>query len=85
MVLFLAAMSYKGEPRDGCGRPAPKRDATWAVSAGPAAIHRHPQQGHEALHQATDSQAKKLLSFYARTQRKSLPAYARSSTDLTTL
>lgn len=64
--------------------PVPKRDSSRAVSAGPA-VHGHPQQGHEPLHQATDSQAKKLLFFYAHTPRKSLPAYARSSTDLTTL
>lgn len=42
----------------------PKRDATRAVSTRPATIHRHPQQGHEPLHQDTDSQANKLLFFF---------------------
>lgn len=52
-----------------------KHDAALAVSTGPAAIHRQPQEGHEPLHQAMGSQAKRLLFFYAHAQHKSLPAY----------
>lgn len=61
-----------------------KHDAVLAVSTGPAAIHRHPQEGHEPPHQAMGSQAKRLLFFYAHTHHESVPPYARGSTDLTT-
>lgn len=44
-----------------------KHDAALAVSTGPAAIHRHPQEEHEPQHQAIGSQAKWLLFFYAHT------------------
>jgi len=60
-------MSYKREREQAAAAlhyaPVPTRDAAQAVSAGPAAIHRHPQQGHEPLHQGMDSQARKLLFF----------------------
>lgn len=73
---FLLPWAIKGSQEKAAATlryaPVPKRDATRAVSTRPAAIHRHPQQGHEPLHQDTDSQANKLLFFfYAHTHNAS--------------